>query len=119
MKQKNILRILEIKKEKDPEGEIISFVKAYKEKEVPELIRAAIKRASEKPGNSTVMPFHVLEFYNYEQTQLRKSFPLNLMEISIEDPERDDVQIQTSYYGKPLVVVYTSLPFIKLTHKSL
>lgn len=116
---KNIMRILEIKKEKDPEGEVISFVKDYKEKEVPELIRAAIKRASEKTSNSTVMPFHALEFYNYNQTQLRKSFPLNSMEISIEDPERDDVQIQTSYYGKPLVVVYTSLPFIKLTHKSL
>lgn len=116
---KNILRILEIKKEKDPEGEVISFVKDYKEKEIPELIKAAIKRASEKAGNSTVMPFHVLEFYNYNQTQLRKSFPLNSVEISIEEPERDDVQIQTSYYGKPLVVVYTSLPFVKLTYRPL
>lgn len=116
---KNTLRILEIKKEKDPEGEVISFVKDYKEKEIPELIRAAIKRASEKAGNSTVVPFHVLEFHNYNQTTLRKSFPLNSVEISIVEPEKDDVQIQTSYYGKPLVVVYTSLPFVKLTYRPL
>lgn len=117
---KNALKILEIKKNKDPEGSMIEAVKHYINFRIPEITAAAAKRAAEKPGGSTVMPYNILEFYNYDVKKIHEILePYNMAGVWCQEVDQTDVQIQTSYYGKPMIVVYTTLPLLKLTSNSL
>ena len=112
---KNVLRVLKIKQETCPDDPIVLDLEKY-EQELNAEIQAAYVRAQKATTNSTILPYRILEFYDFYDTKIIQAAPAGHKAIlEVAAPTGRDTQIQISYYSKSTQVVYTILPTLKLS----
>ena len=115
---KNLIKLLEIKQKHGPEDDLGFQIDKYKS-QIQTEIAAAVSRAINSVTSSTVLPFRVLEFLNFSDTEIYRATPAeHYMDLEWNQESQYDIQVQLSFYSKGVPVVYTTLPMLKLTCES-
>ena len=117
---KNLIKLLEIKQKHGSEDDSGFQIDEYRS-QIHTEIAAAMFRAVSSVTSSTVLPFHVLEFLNFSDTEIYRAAPADHyidLEWTQEEQQQHDIQMQLSFYSKGVPVVYTTLPMLKLTCES-